>query len=278
MAPALPEHGTAEASTSNPMPHAGNMTAGPQEHTAVEGCAGRQIADMWLSSLERPARRPSGSRSQPTAQSRPQSKLEKLTEQRQSMLQRAIILEDQWRSLQERCARTGVGGRQAFNLDILKGIIDRDKQALERMGGEGSYIAERHLHRIERTLLDFEKKISNQKKLESHLAKANDFLARLKLLKDELSSRGENKGILNELTRIDANGAGIEYDGCRGGAIAYFDSVTISLEAMLRSQDSGYSDYLRPALANVLQDGYSPSRRKAVSDAGMRGGASHGIS
>lgn len=291
MAPALPEHGTAEASTSNPMPHAGNMTAGPQEHTAVEGCPGRQIADMWLSSLERPARRPSGSRSQSTARLRPQSKLEKLTEQRQSMLQRAIILEDQWRSLQERCARTGVGGRQAFNLDILKGIIDRDKQALERMGGEDSYIAERHLHRIERTLLDFEKKISNQKKLESHLAKANDFLARLKLLKDELSSRGENKdilndidlnikdleGILNELTRIDANGAGIEYDGCRGGAIAYFDSVTISLEAMLRSQDSGYSDYLRPALANVLQDGYSPSRRKAVSDAGMRGGASDGI-
>lgn len=158
MAPALPEHGTAEASTSNPMPHAGNMTAGPQEHTAVEGCAGRQIADMWLSSLERPARRPSGSRSQPTAQSRPQSKLEKLTEQRQSMLQRAIILEDQWRSLQERCAGTSVGGRQASNLDNLKGIIDRDKQALESMGHEGGYIAQRRLDRIDRNLLNFEKK------------------------------------------------------------------------------------------------------------------------
>ncbi|UIS27648.1 hypothetical protein KOJCDNHJ_01038 [Xanthomonas citri pv. punicae] len=268
------------------------MTAGPQEHGAVESCAGSQIADMWLSSLERPARRSSGSRSQSTAQSRPQSKLEKLTETRRSMLQRAIILDDQWRSLQERCAGTSVGGRQASNLDNLKGIIDRDKQVLESMGHEGGYIAQRRLDRIDRNLLNFEKKIGNQKKLESHLAKSNDFLVRLKLLKQELSTRGEKKHILNdvdlnikdledisnELAGTDANGSGIEYNGCRGDAIAYFDSVTISLEAMLRSQDPGYWDYMRPALANVLKEGYSPSRRKAVSDPGMHDGASDGIS
>lgn len=268
------------------------MTAGPQEHSAVESCAGSQIADMWLSSLERPARRSSGSRSQSTAQSRPQSKLEKLTETRRSMLQRAIILDDQWRSLQERCAGTSVGGRQASNLDNLKGIIDRDRQALESMGHEGGYIAQRRLDRIDRNLLNFEKKIGNQKKLESHLAKSNDFLVRLKLLKQELSTRGEKRHILNdvdlnikdledisnELAGTDANGSGIEYNGCRGDAIAYFDSVTISLEAMLRSQDPGYWDYMRPALANVLKEGYSPSRRKAVSDPGMHDGASDGIS
>ncbi|CEJ44989.1 conserved hypothetical protein [Xanthomonas citri pv. bilvae] len=292
MVPELREHGTAEASTSTPMSHAGSMTAGPQEHGAVESCAGSQIADMWLSSLERPARRSSGSRSQSTAQSRRQSKLEKLTETRRSMLQRAIILDDQWRSLQERCAGTSVGGRQASNLDNLKGIIDRDKQALESMGHEGGYIAQRRLGQIDRNLLNFEKKIGNQKELESHLAKATDFLVRLKLLKQELSTRGENKhilndidlnikdleGISNELAGTDANGSGIEYNGCRGGAIAYFDSVTISLEAMLRSQDPGYWDYMRPALANVLKEGYSPSRRKAASDPGMHDGASDGIS
>lgn len=84
--------------------------------------------------------------------------------------------------------------------------------------------------------------------------------------------------ISNELAGTDANGSGIEYNGCRGDAIAYFDSVTISLEAMLRSQDPGYWDYMRPALANVLKEGYSPSRRKAVSDPGMHDGASDGIS
>lgn len=91
----------------------------------------------------------------------------------------------------ERCAGTSVGGRQASNLDNLKGIIDRDRQALESMGHEGGYIAQRRLDRIDRNLLNFEKKIGNQKKLESHLAKSNDFLVRLKLLKQELSTRGE---------------------------------------------------------------------------------------
>ncbi|KGE53583.1 hypothetical protein WCN79_03065 [Xanthomonas axonopodis pv. vasculorum] len=296
MAPELREHGTAEASTSNPMSHAGSMTAVPQEHSAVERCAGSQIVDMWLSSLERPARRSSGSPSQSTVQSRPQSKLEKLIEKRRSMLQRAIILDDQWRSLQERCAGRSVGGRQPSKLNILKGTMDRDKQALESIGDGGGYITDRRtdrrLDRIDRNLGNFEEKISNQKKLESHLAKAGDFLGRLKLLKSELSARGDNKeilenidlnikdleSILNELKGIDANGAGIEYNGCRGNAMAYFDSVTAALEAMLRSQDPGYHDYMRPALAVVLKDGYSPSRQKAVSGSGMHGGDTHGIS
>ncbi len=163
MAPELREHGTAEASTSNPMSHAGSMTAVPQDHSAVERCAGSQIVDMWLSSLERPARRSSGSPSQSTVQSRPQSKLEKLTEKRRSMLQRAIILDDQWRSLQERGAGRSVGGRQASKLNILKGIIDRDKQALESIGDEDGYITDHRLDRIDRNLRNFEEKISNQK-------------------------------------------------------------------------------------------------------------------
>ncbi|MFW3176514.1 hypothetical protein EX530_18090 [Xanthomonas phaseoli] len=278
-APEVREHGTAEASTSNPMSHAGSLTAGPQEHGAVESCAGSRIADMWLSSLERPARRSSGSRSQSTAQSRLQSKAEELAGKRRSMLQRAIMLDDQWRRLQERCAGSSAGSRQASNLNILKGIISRDKQALESIGDEGGDIIDRSLDRIDRNLRKFEKKISNQKKLESHLARANDFLDRLKRLKNELSTRGDDQellkkidlnihdleGILNELTGIDANGTGIEYSGYRGNSMAYFESVTAALETMLRSQDPGYQDYMRPALAAVLKDGCPPSRRRAVS-------------
>lgn len=289
MAPELREHGTVEASTSNPMPQAGNMTPGPQEHSAVESCAGSQIADMWLSSLERPARRSSGRRIQSTAQSPFQSNLD---EKRQSMLQRAITLDGHWRSFQERCAETGVGGWQARNLNILKGIIDRNKQALESIGDEGGDINERRLDQIDSQLLKFEKNISNQKKLESHLAKATDFLGRLKIVKSELSIRDDNneildgidsnikdlEGILNELTGVDANGTGIDHDGSYGNAIAYFDSVTASFETMLRGQELGYYHYMQPALAAVLKDGYSPSRRRAVGDPGMHSGDSDGIS
>ncbi|PPU96478.1 hypothetical protein XpopCFBP1817_06560 [Xanthomonas populi] len=287
MAPELREHGTAEASTSNPMSQAGNMTPGSQEHSAVESCAGSQIADMWLSSLERPARRSSGRRIQSTAQAPLQSNLD---EKRQSMLQRAITLEDHWRSLQERCAERGVGGWQAHNLDMFKGIIDQNKQDLKNMGDEGGDINDRRLDQINRQLVNLEKDIINKKKLKSHLARATDFLGRLKLLKNQFSIRGDNngildgidsnikdlEGILNDLTAVDADG--IDYDGSHGDAIAYFNSVTASLETMLRRPEPGYYDYMQPALGAVLKDGYSSSRRKAVGDPGMQGGDSDGIS
>ncbi|MBB3834218.1 hypothetical protein FHR55_002440 [Xanthomonas arboricola] len=208
------------------------------------------------------------------------------------MLERAITLVDHWQTFQERCAGKGVGDLQARHLNILKGIIDRNKQALENIGGDGGHIDERHLDQIERQLRRFEINISNQKKLESHLARATDLLDRLRLLQNELSTRGytneilydvdskikDLEGILNELARVDADATGIDYDSSHGNAIAYFDSLTVSFEATLGSREPGYEDYMKPALTAVLNDGYSPSGRTAGGDPGMHGGGSHGIS
>ncbi|WP_323134496.1 hypothetical protein [Xanthomonas campestris] len=282
-------HGTAQASTSNPSSQAANTIPGSQEQGAVESVAGSRIADMWLSSLERPGGRSSRRSIRSTAQAPVQSNLD---ERRQSMLERAVTLVDHWQAFQERCAGTGVGDPQARHLNILKRIIERNKQALENIGGDGGHINERHLDQIERQLRRFEINISNQKKLESHLARATDLLGRLRLLQNQLATRGytneildgvdskikELEGLLNELARVDADGTGIDYDGSHGDAIASFDSLTLSFEVTLASQEPGYEDYMKPALTAFLKDDHSSSRRMAGGDPGMHGGGSHGIS
>lgn len=272
MVPELREHGTVEASTSSRMPHSENTASVSQERSAVEASTGSQIADMRLSSLERPARRSSGRRTQSTAHTSSQSKSD---ERPQSMLRRAIALDDQWRSLQDRCAGKDIASWQARNLDILKEMIVRNKEALECIRDGGGDIDERSLEKIDSQLRRFEENIRNNKKLESHLAKATALVVRLEHVQSELSSRSDGNALLDdinshiaglkviasELEEIDNQGAGIEYDGSQANHIAHLDLLATSLEMMLGSQDPGYYDYLQPAVAVFLKDGYYPSRQ-----------------